>query len=193
MLSIVVVSAGPHWERLTAPAIKGLEQYATGDYELIVVDNGGSNQGHINLPVMVPYGEAINRGAYVAKGDRLLLLNNDIIVTGDYMATLSDAGLEGPTIRRIHTDVDYVEGWAISIKHSLWDLLGGFDINLKNSWEDVDLSWRARLLGYPPQLIRNFPISHIYNGTRQYHEGSNQWDWVNEAYFARKKERYADR
>ena len=187
MISIIMVSAGPHWERLTAPAIEGLRKYASKEHELIVVDNGGTSQGDINIDTMVPYGEAVNRGAYMATGDRLLILNNDIIVTGDYMATLGQNNIEGPTIRVVEGNVSYIEGWAISIDHRLWNLLGGFDINYSNRWEDVDLSWRASLLNWAPAQLDSFPISHIYNGTRQYTPSANDKDFPNRCYFLRKR------
>jgi len=177
MISIVVVSAGVQlWDMFTAPAVASLSRHATQEHELITVDNGGLSRGTVNIPVMVPYAAAMNAGAAVATGNRLLLLNNDIEARGPYLNALGQGDLEGPTPRIVATDAHYLEGWALSVSHGLWDILGGFNTNYVNSWEDVDFCWRAQRLGVPLTHLQAWPVAHHYGQTRNRIEGANAHD-----------------
>jgi hypothetical protein len=188
-LSVVVISAGvEQWDKLTVPAIRSLKQRAKEDFELIVMDNGGLDRGDVNTDDMIPYADAVNMAAQWIRGKRLLILNNDIIATGDWQRWLYTHPYCGPKILRIE-GVDYVEGWCISIERDLWHLLGGFNTVYKNSWEDVDLAWRLNRLGIPTKRI-TVPMSHIWGATRNAFQGSNRWDAANHGYFKdRKKEK----
>lgn len=189
-LSIIVVSAGVDlWDKLTIPALESLRRYATRDHEFIVVDNGGLGRGDVNTEVMVPYGHAVNHSAESATGDRLLILNNDIVAHGPYMDALGTHTLEGPTPRTVEGPTHYLEGWALSIDRALWDILGGFDTYYRNSWEDVDLCWRARCLGFTANVIHDWPVRHYYGQTRIVTEGANANDFANMDYFYNKKRR----
>lgn len=166
-LSIVVVSAGVElWDKLTVPALHGLREFGDPNDEIIVVDNGGLGRGDVNFEQLVPYATAVNEGARHATGDRLLILNNDIIVSGPYRECLGRHLLEGSSIQPDTRNGGFVTGWMISIDRGLWDLLNGFDEQFRNSFEDVDLSRRARLLGLDFHNV-DPPIKHISGVSRR--------------------------
>jgi len=83
MISIVIPVYNQH--PMTADCIKAI--YAnTQDYEIIIVDNGSEppicepfttirNETNLGFPA------AVNQGIRAAKGDTIILLNNDVIVT----------------------------------------------------------------------------------------------------------------
>lgn len=189
MISMIVVSAGESlWETLTVPAVEGLEKHADAPYELIAVDNGGLGRGDVNLDPMRGYAEAVNIAAADASGDRLLILNNDIKVNGPYLSMLGEGRIEGPTILLVDGH-EYIEGWAISIGHGLWDQLGGFDAVFHNSWEDVDLSWRAKMLGVKLHQLEDWPVMHLGGMTRAVTPGANDAHEDNSRRFRARRER----
>ncbi|GFN31004.1 glycosyltransferase family 2 protein [Paenibacillus xylaniclasticus] len=82
-------------------------------YEIIVVDNGSSDGTcqwcidqripFVSLADNVGFPAACNQGLRIATGDQLMLLNNDIVATPNWLANLSagleqesDIGLTGP-------------------------------------------------------------------------------------------------
>lgn len=177
-MSVVLISAGiDEWEKFTQPAIQSLEQHATEEYQLIVMDNGGKSRGDVNTDTMIPYAEAVNMTARLAVHERLVILNNDITARGDWQAWVHNFRYSGPRLLQVE-GIDYIEGWFIAIEMDLWHMLNGFNERFINSWEDVDLAWRLRRLGIRPHRI-NVPMKHIWGATRHAYPGSNKWDGQN--------------
>lgn len=56
-------------------------------------------------------------------------------------------------------------GAAMAIRRSLFRQLGGFDDGIFAYGEDVDLSWRARLLGYKVSYVPQSIVYHHHSGT----------------------------
>jgi GT2 family glycosyltransferase len=56
-------------------------------------------------------------------------------------------------------------GAACAIPRAVFDELGGFDEDFFASHEDVDLSYRARLLGYPCLYVADAVVRHHGSGT----------------------------
>lgn len=150
------------WDELTVPTLNGLREFGDSSDEIITVDNCGLERGIVNFDTMVSYATAVNAAARLATGDRLLILNNDICVSGPYRDHIGACPFEGKTILPDTKRGGYIQGWLVSIDMGLWELLNGFDERLKNCWEDVDLSRRVRLLGFDYHQI-NPPIDH-YGG-----------------------------
>lgn len=116
MLSVIVVN----WNgaRLTRSCLASIDQHTAGiAYEVIVVDNGSSQDQLqllrdycseyrsrlIELNCNLHFGEANNVGAESARGEFLLLLNNDVTLTSGYFGPLlqtlreeHSAGAVGP-------------------------------------------------------------------------------------------------
>jgi GT2 family glycosyltransferase len=59
-------------------------------------------------------------------------------------------------------EVGAVSGAAFAIRRELFDKLGGFDEDMFLYMEDIDLSWRARLAGYPSLYTPECTVMHDY-------------------------------
>ena len=57
--------------------------------------------------------------------------------------------------------VDVVVGCFLVVSRKLWQQLGGFDLRYFMYGEDVDLSMRARKLGYRPMITPDAQIMHL--------------------------------
>ena len=182
----------------------------TTDFELVLVDNG--SEPPYNAPfagfheVMVirndenkGFPAAVNQGIRAAKGDVIVLLNNDVIVTpgwvDDIPEMLDEFGIVGPVTnyaaghQRVAIgpyatkeglyasaqewaedfdgclqEVNFVIGFCMAFKKSLFDEIGKFDESLwPCSGEEIDFCLRAREAGH------RIMINH---GVYVHHEGS---------------------
>lgn len=61
----------------------------------------------------------------------------------------------------------YVPGCALLIRRELFDRLHGFDEGMFMFVEDVDLCWRAQILGYGVRLVPGAECRHVGGGTAQ--------------------------
>jgi GT2 family glycosyltransferase len=56
--------------------------------------------------------------------------------------------------------VDWVSGAALMIRHSIFDQVGGYDINYFMYFEDSDLCLRAEKQGYSAYWLSEYPVIH---------------------------------
>ncbi len=114
MASIII----PCWNQLefTQQCVAALKRHTREPWELIVVDNGSTDQTGIYLaglqamaavPVTVVantknrgFPAAINQGLQIARGEYLVLLNNDVVVTDAWLDQL--IGLANASGSRSH-------------------------------------------------------------------------------------------
>jgi glycosyltransferase involved in cell wall biosynthesis len=115
----------PCWDQLefTRFCLAALVRHTRPPWELIVIDNGSTDgtgtylagvQDVAPLPVIVVHNErnvgfpaAINQGLKAARGDYLVLMNNDAVVTNRLAGPAHCAGrdaLEGGSNHRAHRD-----------------------------------------------------------------------------------------
>lgn len=113
------------------------------------------------------FGESMNDGCKLADGDIVVLLSNDVRVSGDFIppirgilqdtpkTLLGNEFLNQPTgwnefeIEGKKGYIPYVNGWFIACTKDAWKELGGFDKLFGSfDYEDVDLSVKALTLGY---------------------------------------------
>jgi len=172
--------------------------------EIIIVDNGsmdGSVEYLKKLKVKVigldknyGFSYACNLGVERAKGEIVVLLNNDVIPQKDFLKyallhfenpkvfavsfhepNWSWAKIEwkkgfiehspGPKSDKVH-----ISGWAsggsAAFRKSIWDKLGGFDsLYQPFYWEDMDLSYRAWKRGYQILWEPKAIVHHKHEGT----------------------------
>lgn len=189
-----------------------------GSVELIIVDNGSRDeteqvlaQNKIILGDLLTvesleenkgFGIANNIGAGLAKGNKLLLLNNDVRIHGDIFTPVCDSLEENPyeIIGPDYQDrfngwnkfgdtvITYIAAWCLGItKDSFW-ALGGFDDAYSPAYfEDVDLCYKAQLDGFALKQM-DLPIAHISGMTGGSMEGRETLTLRNQQYFSEKWE-----
>ena len=112
--------------------IRSVRAHTYQPYEIIVVDNGSTDGTpeycrqreitFISLPENRGFPQACNLGMTIASGDALLLLNNDVVVSHNWLANMlnclysaDDIGIVGPTTnfasgkQQVATDYGTVE------------------------------------------------------------------------------------
>ncbi len=138
--------------------------------------------------------ESVNQGFRVASGDVVVLLNSDVLLKVNPLPILEKFLSEHPKTFAVsfnepqysyavphwdglfghqvglkankpHQSL-YASGGSAAFVKSIWQKLGGFDsIYYPFYWEDVDISWRAKLAGYQiwwhPEII----VSHQHEST----------------------------
>lgn len=155
-------------------------------YEVIAVDNASvddtvaalARHGDVRLLANrenVGFGRACNQGARTARGELLVFLNADVLVTPEWLALLAArmaehprAGIISPqTVQSPHLrllslwergtwgegknpvrETAAVPGCAMMVRRAAWEALGGFDERIFLYWEDAELCWRAWLRGW---------------------------------------------
>lgn len=120
-VSIVMLT----WNRLdvTRPAIDSLRANTTQPYELIVVDNGSTDRTPAYLETLERDGVCVirnrenrgvaagwNQGLRVAIGDCLMVLNNDVLVAGDWLQRMVRAAYAIPGAGMVGCRVSSVGG-----------------------------------------------------------------------------------
>jgi N-acetylglucosaminyl-diphospho-decaprenol L-rhamnosyltransferase len=167
--------------------------------EVIVVDNNSRDQSLIAALAAYPnirplrnaanegFASAVNQGGAAAKGDVLVFLNPDVVLSNDCVrhlaSTLADApGVAGPvlvvdadvheergrTIDRLGHSLPltaaakplYVEGCVLATSRSFFERLGGFDERYFIFAEDVDYCWRVLLAGGEVQISTGARAQH---------------------------------
>lgn len=169
--------------------------------ELIVVDNASSDASLDYLAAAQPrarviantqnlgFGRACNQGAAAARGDLLVFLNPDVQVTPEWLDVLMAHLAERPDTAIIcpttlapgqtpprHPapveEVAAVPGAAMALPRAAWQALGGFDEQMFLYWEDVELCWRAWLLGWRVLADLQAMVYHERGAIA----GSRRWD-----------------
>lgn len=142
--------------------------------------------------------KSVNRGVSKAKGDIVILLNNDVTPKGDFTDILKTY-FNNPKFFAVSfnepnwsyafgkfengfvehspgpkTDKPHISFWAsggsAAYRKSYWDKLGGFDeIYEPFYWEDIDLSYRAWKEGYEVWWEPKAIVSHDHETTISSH------------------------
>jgi GT2 family glycosyltransferase len=147
-LSIIVVAyRNP---QLTRACLRSVFEQTSGAFEVVVLDNA-SGDGTAEmiaaefpaarlhaLPDNIGFARGNNVAATHARGEWLLLLNPDTVRT-----------------------VGAISGCLLLVRRALWDRLGGFDERFFMYGEDIDLSMRARALGFAPLVTPAATIVHV--------------------------------
>ncbi|MCJ8013900.1 glycosyltransferase family 2 protein [Paenibacillus sp. KQZ6P-2] len=111
-LTSIIIPTSNGLDLLTS-CVESIRKYTDVPYEIIVVDNASTDGTDaycisedivfISLPVNEGFPKACNLGMKMARGDYLLLLNNDVTVTRNWLSNLlsalnsrTDIGMVGP-------------------------------------------------------------------------------------------------
>lgn len=186
------------------------------DHEIIVVDNGSSDETKVQLEgsteivyhrneVNLGFSKGCNLGYSLSSSDNVLFLNNDVrvkVIPGVYgdhtnwtqrLLPFCQHSIVGPTMGQLDDNLNfikeanielsgnsYMSGWCIASSKNIWNKLEiERDHNLQYNFnvlhyvpqifseeyglayfEDTDLSFRARELNIPMQVV-NIPVVHF--------------------------------
>ena len=131
------------------------------------------------------FGGNCNEGARAATGDILVFLSNDVIIRGNFLASLvrilaektPHALVGGQLIdwaggwNEIEYNggvsvVPYLAGWLLACTRETWKLLGGFDPRFGVfDYEDMDLCTTAHILGTPLIPLNSPDLDHLSGAT----------------------------
>jgi len=94
-----------------------------------------------------------NQGLEIVKGEYVLFLNNNVQVLNSPFKLLYNEvseGIAGPEVTSFHELGDpYIEGWALWIKKSTLQEIGGWDAEYRSVyWSSIDLCYRVKSAGY---------------------------------------------
>lgn len=105
---------------LLQETIETIRKHTKDPYELIVVDNGSTDGTleylrqqriiTISLPINTGFPAACNWGLRLARGDRLLLLNNDVLVTAGWLRRMHRTLDSDPAIAMVGPMTNYASG-----------------------------------------------------------------------------------
>lgn len=203
----IVIPTYNHCDDLLAPCIESIKKYTNmAGVEIIVVANGctDNTRAYVNslgypvkliwLDDAVGYTKATNVGINEARGEYVVLMNNDVVLLDQpkhYWMNLleqpfnNDAttGITGPikfTWDCYGVEREAMAFWLVMIKRDLFDKIGILDeIFSPGMGEDGDFCVRASEAGYKSVAVPNdiagnfdtgivtfqFPVYHKGNGT----------------------------
>lgn len=123
LVSIIILCHN-HLE-FTKQCVESIHTYTAGPYELVMVDNNSTDgtaeylkdlqSRHTNIKVIfndknLGYAMGNNMGLAVAEGEYLIIMNNDVIVTEDWLSGLLHVAKEIPSIGIVGPKTNYVVG-----------------------------------------------------------------------------------
>lgn len=203
MISIII----PHYNKpeLTNQLVDSLQKYC-GNPEILVMDDGSrvpyeNDRCRVErVDKNVGFLYISRAGLAVAKGDIKILMNNDVIVTGDFIPLVEKQIKRSPLSLVGNTLVDwdsgwnafngkifpYLEGYFLAASKELWNDIT-FDTRFSpNDFEDVDLSTRAYKLGYPVVPLNTPLLRHMGAGTLGYSPEREKLTRINQKKFEEK-------
>ena len=187
-----------HSYSILIPSFNGLEllkkhlhsviKHSPGVDSILIVDDGSTDgtaeylaKNHPQINCLhhdrnLGFPKSVNLGFGAARSDLIVLLNNDVSPTKDYLppalkhfenesvfaVTLDESTSSWPQVSW-RGKLQYTKGedkdrprysaWASGgsavFRKSTWDKLGGFDeVYSPGYWEDIDIGWRAWKAGY---------------------------------------------
>ena len=116
---------------------------------------------------------AVNMGIDHAKGEKIVLLNNDVVCTGDALAYLTSsldmADMAG-VATRYDQDADMLvfEGWCLAFRKSDWERVGKFDDAMKLYFADTD--FQMRFLESNPRMATALGTKLVHVGHQTAHD-----------------------
>jgi len=227
---------------ITKDCIRSIINNTIGDFEIIIIDNGSNppvpvnfscREGKIYFPIIIRnktnlgFPVAVNQGIKASLGDVIVLLNNDVIVTQNWLSLLMSqlnkfdivgpvtnycAGLQQVSISTYTNEdelnssasdwqtkhsgqsqeVNFVIGFCMAFKRSLYDEIGKFDESLwPCSGEEIDFCYRARQAGYKIGIAKDCYVHHEGSKTFTAMESEGQLKYAeickrNDAHLAEK-------
>jgi len=223
MVSIIIPIYNQH--DMTQECIAAiLDDPGIGDYEIILIDNGSFPiitppfSGFVDITVIRNeenrgFPIAVNQGIRAAKGDSILLLNNDVITPmgaiNRLVAWLDEFSIVGPLTnycagrqqitlpnyrtkeemdkeavsllsenKNVAEEVNWVIGFCMAFKKSLYEEIGEFDESLwPCSGEELEFCMEAKSRGHLVGIAYDVYVHHFGSQTFKDLEGTGQVDY----------------
>ncbi|MEK3772592.1 glycosyltransferase [Paenibacillus sp. FSL R5-0887] len=156
----------------TKACIESIRQYTPkGTYQLIVVDNlstdGTRDWLADQMDILTIFNEenvgfpkGCNQGIEIATGDNILLLNNDVLVTQNWLSLMNDClyssndiGAVGPVSNSAYGDQEI--NATYTTLDEMWDYANNYNIITAPDWEQ-----KIKLIGFC-MLIRKDVVEQI--------------------------------
>ncbi len=139
---------------------------ANGDYFLFLNNDTKVDSNFLNELIL----SFKNRPKVGIAQSLLLKPNGEIDSSGDFIDTIGVVYSSKSKIQKIR-EISSARGASMIIKRNIFELLGGFDSKFFAVFEDVDLCWRAWIMGYrvivvPSSIVYHTggqTIKHLYN------------------------------
>ncbi len=142
-------------------------------------------QPWFNGPITVgdPLATCWNRGVRLTTGERVLILNNDLVFSQEGWLKEFDRWLDNPQCAVVGLagmswhGVGFVQGSCFATRKDVFEKIGYFDELLEFSCEEVDWNYRAQLAGYIIHACDHLRdrISHEDGTTRRYYKDAEWW------------------
>ena len=176
MFTSIVVPTLANWDRVNRLHASIREHTKDCDYEIIVIDNGNKPLG---------FTDPANRGLAAARGDLLIVLNDDVTVTPGWLPPLIQAALEGAWVFTPSTDDPrdaerVVLPWAHCFSREAYETLNGFDPQFVFWCSDDDLQVRCSVMGKPMFKVKDSKVNHEGSTTQAKPEFSILKTWGEE-------------
>lgn len=206
--TISIIIPVKNLQMITQVCFDSLKLY-TKDYELIVIDDGSEQE---TKEFLEKYGcdvlirneeskgfpKAVNQGCEKARGEYIIILNNDVVVTPDWTKKMiakfemdKKLGILSCTTNRVEgfqhiehnrkgVDYEYADaltGFCLMLKREVFDKLkekDGYYFDERfglGGQEDADMTYRVRQLGYEVGIARDVFIYHY--GSASFREEFN--------------------
>ena len=193
----VVIPFFNNWD-LTHQRLMDLWKHVN-PYEIILIDDASTEtkidssvawwQKEVKLPIRyvkngknLGFGKSMNKGIWLSEGEVVVLLSNDVTVSGDFtipiLSKIDNNVLIGNTLYEYDTGWNkfvikgkvkifpYLGGYFLAAFRDSFIELGGFDDRYgKFDYEDVDLSTRAVYMGYELVPLNSGHLTHLSGQT----------------------------
>ncbi len=145
------------------------------DETLIIINDG------------IGYGKAVNIGLQLARGDHLIVANNDTKLIKGTLRSLADS--EAVTVPLIEPEPkDYNPRAFFCLPRWVYEKVGGFDERFEvGYWEDDDLISRLSKEGVKTKIVYQVEVTHKDGG------GLTMKRMGEQKYYDENKKRYEDK
>jgi len=202
---------GEELVKFTQNCLDSIKEHLSLPYEVIIVDNNSEvgvdllkerADTYLHNDENEGYGPAVNQGLAAAKGDWLIVCNNDVEFVHDWIQKAVDAWRPGTGIisshlldhdpamrvgREVPPSYGYFMGALWMISREVYEEVGGLDeIFERGMFEDKDLVLRIQATGR--ELVKVGHCKHVGNATWGKLENQDQIYAANKARFEGKWE-----
>jgi GT2 family glycosyltransferase len=180
LIATSIIIPSYNGKELVQSCVESIRKHTKEPYEIIVVDNGSEDRTieycldekitFVSLPMNVGFPGACNIGMKVASGDALLLLNNDVVVTENWLSNMlkclcssREIGIVGPCTNEVsgNQQVERLVGFCFLIKRELVERIGYLDEQFAPGYyEDDDYCHRAKQAGYELRIAGDVLVYH---------------------------------